>query len=373
MKSALKVLIPYCIMDDSNEVDTNKLDQLPKSLSIKYKKVKRLQTSLFGETQLLENNETNNLAVVKISIYSNTCNNYLVSTNNKTVYEDTRREVKILQYLQKNITIDAINETTCGLSSKPSKEELEKYIKPCLKIYEEYDDENNKCHYIITQYAGQDLFTFVATSENKKLELDKAKVLLYEICKQIYNLHARSIAHMDISLENICIDSNGNINLIDYGLATIHPDHTDNQFVASHIKLSTTKYDKDFSNYAGFICEPFANNNIIPGKRGYICREIIAGNNFNPYKSDIYSIGLILYTMLTGYPPFNSPTQHDPWFKVIYTGKWLSPDIFNQPNACVYNTIDKNALKFINKLIKPQHMLPTIDQLLNDPFFESLN
>ena len=54
----------------------------------------------------------------------------------------------------------------------------------------------------------------------------------------------------------------------------------------------------------------------------------------------------------------------DVWFKVIYSGQWLLPQVRQQPPASIYNTLSPNALHLIDMLIEPQHLRPLIDVVL---------
>ena len=98
------------------------------------------------------------------------------------------------------------------------------------------------------------------------------------ILKQVVSvtkfLHSNSIIHGDIKDENILIDNQLNIKLIDYGSSKI---------VSSHDRLARFQ-----------------------GTINYVSPEILRGGYFSGKSNDIWCIGILLYTMITGQVPFAS-------------------------------------------------------------------
>jgi serum/glucocorticoid-regulated kinase 2 len=85
-------------------------------------------------------------------------------------------------------------------------------------------------------------------------------------------LHSKNIIYRDLKPENIIVEDDGYIKLIDFG-------------------LSKEVQGQDF------IAKSFC------GSPAYLSPEIVAGQG-TTRSTDIYSVGTILYEMLTGYPPF---------------------------------------------------------------------
>lgn len=128
--------------------------------------------------------------------------------------------------------------------------------------------------YIIMEYVeGRDLRSL--TGKNRILELDTALSLLVQLCNVVQYLHDKGIVHLDLKPENIILSLDSGIKVIDFGLASCCslPD-----LLASDLKNPQ-------------------------GTPWYIAPEQLLGERAAP-RCDIYSMGMLLYEMLTGQLPW---------------------------------------------------------------------
>ncbi|OHT00619.1 CAMK family protein kinase [Tritrichomonas foetus] len=148
-------------------------------------------------------------------------------------------------------------------------------------------DHPNICNlYRLSTANNQLIFFMEYASRGTLLEYVNAKGTLTEfeaqrLFIQIFNglrhLHIyHFLVHRDLKLENILIDSNGNMKLTDFGLAGTYYNNLMRTFV---------------------------------GTAGYQPPEIIAGSEYDE-KCDVWSLGVCLYAMLTGCLPFSSQNNN---------------------------------------------------------------
>ena len=122
---------------------------------------------------------------------------------------------------------------------------------------------------------GRELFDYVI--EKHKLKESEACFIIKQLLKTIKYIHSIGIIHRDLKPENIIIDSNTcQIKLIDFGLSTFYQ-----EFVSLKTKVGT----------------PY-----------YVAPELLEGS-YGP-EIDIWSIGVIAYILLTGYPPFHGKSNN---------------------------------------------------------------
>ncbi len=108
----------------------------------------------------------------------------------------------------------------------------------------------------------------------QRLSWPEIEKYLLNVCDGLAYLHQRGIVHQDLKPENIVIDGDFGAKLVDFGLA----------------------FHRDMDDPLGVLDEPL-------GTPYYIAPEQLEGIRGNP-TSDIYSLGVVLYEMLTGELPF---------------------------------------------------------------------
>jgi serine/threonine protein kinase len=152
-----------------------------------------------------------------------------------------------------------------------------------IQLYDVYHDPD-KCYLVMEYMAGGELLESVIAL--KKYSEKKAMLACAQILKALQFCHERKIAHRDIKLENILlthsVDKEG-------GVDNIHP---------SWIKVG------DF----GFAITPAESHSGLKTRLGspsYVAPEILMGKSYG-YAVDMWSVGVLVYTLLCGYPPFRS-------------------------------------------------------------------
>src|SRR5580692_2247096 len=127
-------------------------------------------------------------------------------------------------------------------------------------------------HYISMEYVdGEDLSTLMRRIG--RLPADKAIEIARKLCAGLAAAHAKGVLHRDLKPANVMIDGRGNVFIMDFGLAAIA-----DQVEGAEVRNGTP---------------------------AYMAPEQLAGREVNA-KSDIYSLGLVLYEIFTGKRAFSA-------------------------------------------------------------------
>ena len=172
-----------------------------------------------------------------------------------------------------------------------------------IKLYEVIETNDTIC--MIMEYAeGGELFNYIL--EKKHLSEDESRKIFQQIIDAIYYLHQIGVCHRDLKLENILFSSKkkDTIKIIDFGLSNLY-------------LTGVNSENPTLAIGADFLETPC-------GSPGYTPPEMILGCKYDGLLTDIWSSGIILYSMLCGFLPFDDPSEEKLYSKII-KGEFFFP------------------------------------------------
>ena len=198
---------------------------------------------------------------------------------------------------------------------------------------------NNIVHFEHYFEDNDNVFLLLELCSNKSLnELLKRRKVLTELEVQVYvlqiikalkYLHSHRIIHRDLKLSNLFLSENMELKVGDFGLAT---------------KL-------DFEG---------EKKRTVCGTPNYIAPEILDGKFGYSFEVDIWSLGVIIYTLIIGKPPFETDNVKE-------TYKKIKLNKYSFPINSVISDYAKNLITDI--LVTDPSKRPTLDDILESDFF----
>ncbi len=160
-----------------------------------------------------------------------------------------------------------------------------------ITIYD-FGNENGR-DYIASEFVeGRTLREYVGSPG---LTLNQILDVAIQVAGALEAAHAAGIVHRDIKPENIMLRPDGYVKVLDFGLAKL----TEPESGANGPETDTSGIRTDFETRAG----------ILLGTVNYMSPEQVRGQQVDG-RSDLFSLGVVVYELITGHQPFGGETWH---------------------------------------------------------------
>lgn len=152
-----------------------------------------------------------------------------------------------------------------------------------VSVFDVGEDPENHDPYIVLEYVSGESLSRILSRE-KKLPLERALKLAVEIADALDYAHAQGVTHRDVKPANVLITQDGHAKIADFGIAKLN---------LAHLTIPGR----------------------VLGTPAYMAPEQLSGQAVDG-RSDLFSLGVILYAMVTGHSPFQGNSATTVCFKV---------------------------------------------------------
>lgn len=250
----------------------------------------------------------------------------------KTIGKGNFAKVKLAKHIPtgQEVAIKIIDKTQLNHSSlqKLSREvRIMKFLNHpnIVRLYEVIETERTV--YLVMEYAsGGEVFDFLVA--HGKMKEKEARAKFRQIVSAVQYCHQKRVLHRDLKAENLLMDADFNIKIADFGFA--------NEFCPG------TKLDT--------FC----------GSPPYAAPELFQGKKYDGPEVDVWSLGVILYTLVSGSLPFDGQNLKELRERVL-RGKYRIP--FYMSTDC------ENLLKKL--LILNPNKRSSLENIMNDPWINA--
>ncbi|KRX91901.1 5'-AMP-activated protein kinase catalytic subunit alpha-2 [Trichinella pseudospiralis] len=166
--------------------------------------------------------------------------------------------------------------------------------------------------FMVMEYmSGGDLGEYI--HKNGKLQEHEARRIFQQLISAVDYCHRHKVVHRDLKLENLLLDSENNIKLTDFGLSN---------FIKDGKLLKTS-------------C----------GSLNYAAPELLHGHYYAGPEVDIWSCGIVLYVLLSGYLPFEDDREMVLYQK-IKSGVYAIPNCFSKSvTSLIYKILQVHPMR----------------------------
>ena len=205
-------------------------------------------------------------------------------------------------------------------------------------IHEYGETEDGQPYLVMELINGQSLSDLL---REESLPLDRSIAIIKQVTEAIAEAHRHGLVHRDIKPSNVALNQRNEVKVLDFGLAKqVDPGNLETLKLGEHSTTHTLE-------------------GVIVGTPSYLSPEQALGMAADK-RSDIFSVGSLLYECLTGTPAFSGKSLGEIFAHVIRD----DPSPPSQLNSHIPRELDRITLKALAK--KTEERYQTAEELLED-------
>ena len=153
-----------------------------------------------------------------------------------------------------------------------------------MPIYDAGEEDGQ--YYVVTELIQGARTLAAYCRPDNLLRVDDVVEIIYKVAKALHYSHGRGVIHRDIKPSNIMLTIDNDVRIIDFGIAIVS--------------------DSEVSRIEG-----------IAGSPSYMSPEQVQSEELTP-RSDLYSLGAVMYELLTGFRPFRADNLSKLLHQIVY-------------------------------------------------------
>lgn len=215
--------------------------------------------------------------------------------------------------------------------TKAERKILEALQHPFLMTLRYAFQSNEKLYFVLDYFQGGELFFHL--KNNRRFPEDVARIYVAEIGLALGHLHSLGVIYRDLKPENILLDDQGHVCLTDFGLSK----------------------DVDPTDKAHTFC----------GTPEYLAPEIVTGAGHDK-AVDWWSLGILLYELTVGIPPFYSQNVNEMYNKIQHGVLRFPPFLSENCKSLIVQLLNRDPKRRLGSKAD-------VDDIKAHPFFKTLN
>jgi len=199
--------------------------------------------------------------------------------------------------------------------------------------------------YVVTEHIHGARTLAAYCRPGSLLPVEQVVQIVYKVAKALHYAHSRGVVHRDVKPSNILLTQDGDVRIVDFGIALVS--------------------DSEISRLEG-----------VAGSPAYMSPEQVQGHPLDA-RSDLYSLGAVMYEMLCGQRPFRAAALGKLLRQVVQSApdplREVRPELPEELEAIVLRALEKdpdrryrNGAEFAAELTRVHHTLRSMQSGLDD-------